>query len=224
MESLQRIIDPLKNTRLGIATTYGKPYFKFVKSLKRTNLKFDTIFPEEIPFYEGNLVFTTASEAPQNTNKPMMFEEVFDKHPTIVRGLLIHKLELGYQNDFLILGIDPGKRIGLSIFYCGKEIESSFHTSEEKLVSHVISILAELKSKRKIVKVGNGNIEMAKKIANLLNLGFCSSFELEFVDEKRTSRKIKNFNQRGKRDSLSAKYISKREGDRKFVLPLSITG
>ena len=36
--------------------------------------------------------------------------------------------------------------------------------------------------------------------------------------------KIKNFNQRGKRDKLSAKYISQREGYRHFVLPLSITG
>ena len=67
-------------------------------------------------------------------------------------------------------------------------------------------------------------MEIATQIVKMLNLKFCSSFELEFVDESRTSLKIKNFNQRGKRDMLSAKYISKREGYRHSILPLSITG
>ena len=58
----------------------------------------------------------------------------------------------------------------------------------------------------------------------MLNLKFCSSFESEFVDESKTSLKIKNFNQRGKPDMLSAKYISQREGYRHSILPLSIIG
>ena len=92
------------------------------------------------------------------------------------------------------------------------------------LVFHIIKVMAGLRAKRKIVKIGDGNMQIAKEIASMLNLKFCSSFELEFVDEKKTSPKIKNFNQRGKRDMLSAKYISQREGYRHFVLPLSITG
>ena len=67
-------------------------------------------------------------------------------------------------------------------------------------------------------------MEVAKQIVANLNLKFCSSFELEFVDEKNTSLKIKNHNQRGKRDMLSAKYISQRDGTRKSILPLSRTG
>jgi len=47
---------------------------------------------------------------------------------------------------------------------------------------------------------------------------------LEFVDERKTSLKIKNYNQRGKRDMMSAKYITQREGYRHFILPLSRTG
>ena len=128
-----------------------------------------------------------------------------------------------FEED-LILGVDPGQRIGLSIFYYGKEIESSFHSSVEELVFHIIRVLGGLRAKRKIVKIGNGNMKIAKQIATMLNLNFCSSFELEFVDEQKTSLKIKNFNQRGKRDMLSAKYISQREGYRHFILPLSKTG
>ena len=67
-------------------------------------------------------------------------------------------------------------------------------------------------------------MKLAKKITNLLNLKYCSDFELEFVDESKTTVKIKNFNQRGKRDMLSAKYISRRDGHRHIVLPLSRIG
>lgn len=67
-------------------------------------------------------------------------------------------------------------------------------------------------------------MHIAKQIITLLNLKFCSSFELEFVNEYKTSRKIKNFNQRGKRDMLSAKFISQREGYRYSILPLSMIG
>ena len=154
----------------------------------------------------------------------MLHEEIFEKHPTVIHGLMIQKLDLGFDQEELLIGIDPGHRIGLSVFYYGREIESSFHSSVEKLVIHIIQVLSGLRAKRKIVKIGDGNMIIAKQIVNMLNLKFCSSFELEFVDESKTSLKIKNFNQRGKRDMLSAKYISQRDGCRYSILPLSITG
>lgn len=163
-------------------------------------------------------------EAPKRCEKPMLHEDTFGQHPTVIRGLMIQKLNLGYNDKELLIGVDPGQRIGLSVFYCGREIESSVYSSVDELVVHIIRILGGLSAKHKIVKVGNGNMVVAKEIATLLNLKFCSSFDLEFVDERKTSMKIKNFNQRGKRDMLSAKYITQREGYRQSILPLSITG
>jgi len=182
------------------------------------------LLPEEIPNYEGSLILTTKIEAPKNCNMPMLHEDVFDQHITIIKAVMMQKLDSDYQYDELIIGIDPGKRIGLSVSYFGREIERSLHSSIEKVVMHIITILGGLRAKRKIVKIGNGNMVIAKEIGTMLNLRFCSSFELEFVDEQRTSPKIKNFNQRGKRDMLAAKFISQRDGYRKFILPLSITG
>ena len=154
----------------------------------------------------------------------MLHEEIFEQPPTVIRGLMIQKLDMGFEQEELVIGVDPGQRIGLSIFYFGQEIESSIHSSVEELVVHIIRILGSLRAKRKIVKIGDGNMTIAKQIGHLLNLKFCSSFDLEFVDERKTSLKIKNFNQRGKRDMLSAKYISQRDGYRQSILPLSITG
>jgi hypothetical protein len=192
--------------------------------LKVLDLPFDSILPEEIPNYKGNLILTTQKESPPKCEKPILYEDVFDKHFTVIRGLMVQKLNLDYDEEDLIIGIDPGQRIGLSVFYFGKEIESSFHSSIEELVFHIIGILGNLRAKRKIVKIGNGNMSIAKNIEKILNLKFCSSFDLEYVDESKTSLKIKNFNQRGKRDMLSAKFISQREGYRYSILPLSLTG
>jgi len=154
----------------------------------------------------------------------MLYEEIIGKDPAVIKGLMIQKLESGLEKNELIIGIDPGQRTGLSVFYYGKEIERSIYTSVDLLASHVTNILAELKATKKIVKIGNGNMSLAKKITSTLNLRFCSDFELEFVDESKTSLKIKNYNQRGKRDMMSAKYITQREGYRHFILPLSRTG
>ena len=180
--------------------------------------------PEDILNYSGSLIFTTRKEAPINSFKIILDEEVYDKHPTLIRGLIFQKLDYKFDKNELIIGIDPGKRIGLSIFYYEKEIENSLYHSVNDLVSHVTEILAGLPAIRKIVKIGNGNMEIAKQISNSLNLKYCSDFELEFVNESSTTLKIKNHNQGGKRDMLSARHILKRNGFCHMVLPISRTG
>ncbi len=154
----------------------------------------------------------------------MLHEEIMDKVPAVIRGLMIKKLQVGLEKNELVLGIDPGHRTGLSVYYFGKEIDKSFFNSVESLVMHIANILAELKAERKIIKIGNGNMKLAKEIINLINLRYCSNFDLEIVDESKTSLKIKNYNQRGKRDMMSARYITQREGFRHSILPLSRTG
>ena len=217
-------IDPLLNARIGIATTYGRPYYRFSTYLKTLDLAFDSILPEEILDYSGNLVFTTREESPKECQKPLLHDDIFEHPPTVIKGKMMQKLSFNFEEEDLVLGVDPGQRIGLSVCYFGKEIESSFYSSVEDLIFHIIKVMGGLRAKRKIVKIGDGNMQIAKEIASMLNLKFCSSFELEFVDEKKTSPKIKNFNQRGKRDMLSAKFISQRDGYRFSIQPLSITG
>ena len=221
---LDSFIDQFQNVRIGIATTYGRPYYKFSTCLKRLNLSFDSILPQDIHAYRGHLVLTTRREAPSDSEKPILYDDSFEQHPTMIYGLILGQLNLGCDDGELLIGVDPGKRLGLSVFYRGREIESSVYSSIDDLVFHIIQVLGGLGAQHKIVKVGNGNMIIAKRIATLLNLKFCSSFDLEFVDEQNTSMKIKNFNQGGKRDRLSAKYITQREGYRQSILPLSITG
>ena len=192
--------------------------------LKGLNLNYDSLIPDQIDYYVGDIVLTTLSEVSKPIKIPVLYEDILNLEPTVIGGLIIQKLDSTHYSDELLIGIDPGKRIGLSIYYYGKEVEHSLHVSVEDLVSHLIRILAGLRAKKKIIKIGNGNMKMANKITNLLNLKYCSDFEIEFVDEQKTSVKTKNYNQRGKRDMQSAKYITRREGPRHIVLPLSRIG
>ena len=154
----------------------------------------------------------------------ILLDDEFNSHPTIIRAKIVEKLQSGFDRSSLIIGIDPGSRIGLSIFYNEKEIESSFFTSTDDLVSHIVKILVGINAQRKVIKIGNGTMRIARHIVNSLNLGFCSHFELEFVDERKTSLKIRNCNKRGECDKISARLITKREGYRHLILPLSRMG
>ena len=207
-----------------MATVSGKSYFKFVSVLKYLKLNYDSVLPEEITCLDRRLILTTMVESLQIPTNLILLDDDFNYHPSIVKAKIVKKLQSGLNESSLVIGIDPGSRIGLSIFYYDKEIESSFYTSVDDLVSHIIKILVGINAQRKVVKIGNGSMKIARHIVNSLNLQFCSHFELEFVDERKTSLKIRNYNKRGERDKISARCITQREGYRHLVLPLSRMG
>lgn len=207
-----------------MATVSGRSYFKFINILRRLKLNYDSVLPGEITSSDRRLILTTMSESSKMPTSLVLLDDEFNYHPTIIRAKIVEKLQSGINDNSLVIGIDPGNRIGLSIFYYEKEIESSIYTATDDLISHIVQILVGINARRKIVKVGDGNMKIALHIVNSLNLRFCSHFELEFVDERKTSLKIKNYNKRGERDKISARYITQREGYRRLVLPLSRIG
>ena len=207
-----------------MATVSGKSYFKFVNVLRCLKLNYDSVLPEEITYSDRRLVLTTMSESLQIPTKLVLLDDEFNQHPTIIKAKIVKKLQSGLNESSLVIGIDPGSRIGLSIFYYEQEIESSFYTSIDDLVAHIVKILVGISAQRKVVKIGNGTMGIARNIVNSLNLQFCSHFELEFVDERKTSLKIRNYNKRGERDKISARCITQREGYRHLILPLSRMG
>ena len=207
-----------------MATVSGKSYFKFVNVLRYLKLNYDSVLPEEITCSDKRLILTTMPESLQIPTDLILLDDEFNYHPTIVKAKIVKKLQSGLNKGSLVIGIDPGSRIGLSVFYYEKEIESSFYTSIDVLVSHIVKILVGINAQRKVVKVGNGTMRIARHIVNSLNLQFCSHFELEFVDERKTSLKIRSYNKRGERDKISARCITQREGYRHLILPLSRMG
>ena len=123
--------------------------------LKSLKLCYDSLIPEQIHDYHGDIVLTTLSEVPESIKIPVLYEDILELEPTVIEGLIMQKLDSVHYSDELLIGIDPGKRIGLSIYYYGREVEHSLHISVEDLVSHLVRILAGLRAKKKIIKIGN---------------------------------------------------------------------
>ena len=192
--------------------------------MRNLKLAYDSVLPEEITSSDRRLILTTINESSRIHTNLVLLDDQFNYHPTIVKAKIVEKLQSGLNTSSLVIGIDPGNRIGLSVFYYEKEIESSIYTSIDELVSHIVKILVGINAQRKVVKIGDGTMKIAQLIANSINLGFCSHFELEFVDERKTTLKTRNCNKRGERDKISARYITQREGFRHMVLPLSRIG
>src|SRR5579872_1696644 len=209
---------------IAVATVSGRSYFKFINILRRLKLNYDSVLPEEITSSDRRLILTTMSESSRIPTSLVLLDDEFNYHPTIIRAKIVEKLQSRINDNSLVIGIDPGNRMGLSIFYYEKEIESSIYKATDDLITHIVQVLVGINAQRKIVKIGNGNMKIARHIVNSLNLRFCSHFELEFVDERKTSLKIKNYNKRGERDKISARYITQREGYRRLILPLSRIG
>ena len=216
-------IDPLRHARIGVATEHGRPYYRFSRYLRQQGIPFDSILPGDMPGYGGSMILTTRAESPAWCHVPVLCEEMLDLPPAMARGIMLRALGRTDGGD-LIMGVDPGRRIGLSVSYCGHEIEGSLYYSAGDLASHMAGLMAGLTAARRIVRIGDGDMETAGEIALMLGRATCPPFELELVDEQGTTPRARNRNQGGRRDMLSAKSISRRSGYRQQELPLSVTG
>jgi hypothetical protein len=79
-----------------------------------------------------------------------------------------------------------------------------------QLISH---LLVGIDSKKKTVRIGDGDLYMARIIATMLKSGIGASTEIEIVDERGTSLpRNTGINRRGMRDISSARRIALRNG------------
>ena len=111
----------------------------------------------------------------------------------------------------LIIGIDPGNRIGISGIYLHHEIASAVvESSPQDAINHVAqAMLGGIKSRKKVVKIGDGNIAIATQIAHILKMRFKDGISIEIVDEHGTSLpQNTDANRRGGRDRASARTIA----------------
>ena len=74
-------------------------------------------------------------------------------------------------------------------------------------------MLSGIRSKKKIVRIGDGDIAMAKQIASMTKARFKDLVDIEIVNEHGTSLpQNTDTNRRGARDRSSARTIALRKG------------
>jgi DNA-binding transcriptional regulator YdaS (Cro superfamily) len=176
------------------------------------NLRFDSLSPLEAAYSDAKVIITTKDEAGVLGRKGLvMFDTELEKYPFISKAKILRSLAGPEVDDGLTIGIDPGSRIGISAIYLGQELASEVESSPQNAVEIVSAMLGGITSRKKMVRIGDGDIRMARQIAKMLKLRFQDNVHIEIVDEHGTSQNA-DANRRGARDRLSARSIAFRSG------------
>ena len=109
----------------------------------------------------------------------------------------------GGRKEGLCIGVDPGKRTGVAVYYGKKLILNEVISPWEDAILYIVKILKEIGFDRKVVKIGQGNPQAAEELRKVLQRRF-SNLEAYFIDEQRTTKTAKTKANQGKeKDKIS---------------------
>lgn len=201
------------NNQITVATLNGKSYYKIINFLKSIELSYNELSPIEAINSGTKVIITSEKESTIFKKKNIIIDSELNENPLIIKAKILRNLTEPFMYEQLIIGIDPGKRIGISIFYLYDEIESIVLTCIECVLNLVCKILTNLNAKRKIVRIGDGDRSMANNIAINIKTRFKEFVDVEIVDERGTSsNSYSKRNRRIFRDKSSARLIAFRNG------------
>lgn len=207
------LIRELFQHRVTVATVYGRPYYKIINALKLMDLRFESLSPEQAASSNAKIIITTKDEAEIVRRKDVLLDTELDRYPVLIKAKILRNIMGSYHDDQLTIGIDPGTRIGISIIYLHNEIDSFVESSLDSTIQLVSVLLSGIRSKKKIVRIGDGDIAMAKQIASMTKARFKDLVDIEIVNEHGTSLpQNTDTNRRGARDRSSARTIALRKG------------
>jgi hypothetical protein len=188
------------------------------------DLQFESLSPQEAALSDAKVIITTKHEAGIFKRKDILLDTELEKFPILMKAKILRYSMGPRYSDLLTIGIDPGKRIGVSIIYMHNEIACFVESSPSKVVQLVSGLLAGIDSKKKTVRIGDGDLYMARLIATILKSRFDNLVDIEIVDEWGTSLPHNTGkNRRGVRDISSARKIALRNGRIfKLIQPLIV--
>lgn len=198
------------SNQIVVATVEGRPYYKIVSMLKSMNIGFSSLSPEEASRTNAKIIITTRNEASLIRREDLIFDFQLDTFPPLFKAMLLKNLSGNYFEDILVVGVDPGNRIGIYVLYLHTELYSTVQSSLREAVKFIMNILSCINSSKKILKIGNGDSIKCNQIAQEIK-NRNRSVRIEIVNEFGTSRNILP-NCRGNRDVGSARSIAFRSG------------
>jgi hypothetical protein len=198
-----------------VATVSGRSYYRITSVLKSLDLRYLSLSPEEAAFSNGRVIITTNDESKIVNREGVFLDTQLEKYPLSIKAKILQSC-MGYYGsakEQLVIGIDPGKRIGISILYCQFELDKIIMSSVHATIERISFILSSIDSPTKIVRIGDGSLALSHQIAGILNSNFKDKVIIEIVDEYGTSiRQGTEKNRGGIRDMSSARKIAFRKG------------
>jgi hypothetical protein len=193
--------------RICVATSKARAYYALVSRLRRAGLPFTSVLPDS-DSGGCELVLTTAEEAGRFGGRALALEDL-DENPGVFKGQVVSRLR--GKEDVVLVGIDPGKRTGLAVFYGQTRLAFNTFDSAGALYSRLSAFARGIPSSRMLVRVGNGNRSMAARLIDGLKREVPEA-TIEVVDESGTSSgssKMKGV----QKDQVSAAKIAFRKGE-----------
>ena len=203
------VIGPNSN-QIVVATVEGRPYYKIVTMLKSMNIGFSSLSPEEASQTDAKIIITTKEEASLIRRQDLMYDFQLDTFPPLFKAMLLKNLNGNYTEDILVVGVDPGIRIGIYVLYLHSELYSTVQSSLREAVKFILNIMSCINSSKKILKIGNGDSTICNQIAKAIK-NQNRSVIIEIVNEFGTSQNILP-NCRGNKYIKSARSIALRPG------------
>lgn len=133
--------------------------------------------------------------------------EDLDENPGIFKGQVMSRL---FGAQVILVGVDPGKRTGLAVFFGQVKLAFNTFDSAGAVVSRVAAFGRGIPTSRLLVRIGNGNRTMANRLVEGLRRAVPEA-TIEVVDESGTSAgssKMKGV----QRDQVAAAKIAFRKG------------
>ncbi|MCS7115894.1 MAG: hypothetical protein NZ896_00285 [Nitrososphaerales archaeon] len=197
---------------VAVVTIDGRAYYTITNLLKRLNIPYIDIPPNGRIHQRIKLVLTTRKEAPLIQHRKVLCVENLGSDLNTAKREIFSAL-YGEENGSLIVGIDPGERIGFVVYYQQREVDGGVVLNVNELVDRVTMLMRSYAAVEKKVKIGDGDPILANKIAKRLYESLKNSVVIELVDERGTTSSSRA-SKRGVRDQKSASLIAIRQGRR----------
>jgi hypothetical protein len=191
---------------IGVATADSRAYYSILTRLKKTNLRFVSLTPAKAVEQRFWPIITTRRETGDFHFASILIEEL-DEDPLIMEGqILSHALR--QAKHVLLIGVDPGLRMGMAVYYSGMKLGSPTFNSVELLWRKISDVVQRVPHSNALVRVGNGSPRQSRLIAETIRTEL-PGVVVEIVDEKGTSVR----NSKGlTRDQVAAEKIAFRKG------------
>lgn len=167
-----------------VATDDSGAYYDIVSRLKEAGLGFVSVSPSDVLGLSGEPVITTKKELHGVGGVAFAIEDLSES-PLVMKGQILSRF-LDESKKALLIGIDPGSRIGVAVFYGGQELGVSTTNSAETLVGTLGEVSRNVQHSVLTVKIGNGEPRSAARIATRIG-EVLPSARVEIVDESGTS-------------------------------------
>jgi hypothetical protein len=194
-----------------VATEDSRAYYSVVSRLRNTDLRFTSVNPSDaLKERRCDLIMTTRDESGMFKGRRTVAIEDLDRDPLIMKGQILSMLSRNRRNNDILIGIDPGSRTGLAIYYGDRRLAGLTFNSIDNLIGFIARTVGAIPNSGVVIKIGDGSPRLSRAIAQRV-AEEVSGARIEVVDEKGTS--VSRPEDGGlKRDQSAAAKIALRKG------------